>query len=66
MVCPRSWTWWLTVRPSVYILRAIHEPVLRSRVSLATSSLRPSTLTQQATLQLIRQTAEAVLRPSKT
>ena len=54
-----------SVRPSVYTLRAIHEPELRSRVSLATSSLRPSTLTQLATLQLIRQTADAVLRPTK-
>jgi LysR family nitrogen assimilation transcriptional regulator len=54
-----------SVRPSVYTLRAIHDPVLRTKVSLATSSLRPSTLTQQATLQLIRQTAEAVLRPGK-
>ncbi len=54
-----------SVRPSAYTLRAIHEPVLRTRVSLATSSLRPSTLTQQATLQLIRQTAETVMRPGK-
>ncbi len=54
-----------SVRPSAYRLRAIHEPVLRSRVSLATSSLRPSTLTQQATLQLIRQTAEAVMGVGK-
>jgi hypothetical protein len=43
----------LRARPlSVYTLRAIHEPELRSRVSLAT-------------LQLIRQTADAVLRPNK-
>lgn len=48
-------------RPSAFTLRAIHDPVLRSRVFLATSSLRPSTLTQQATLQLIRQTAERVM-----
>ena len=27
-----------SVRPSAYTLRAIHDPVLRSRVSLATSS----------------------------
>jgi hypothetical protein len=36
--------------------------VLRTKLSLATSSLRPTTLTQQATLALIRQTAEAVMR----
>ncbi len=55
-----------SVRPSVYTLRAIDEPPLRTKVSLATSSLRPSTLTQRATLQLILQTAELVLRPDKT
>ena len=55
-----------SVRPSVYTLRAIDEPPLRTKVSLATSSLRPSTLTQRATLQLILQTAESVLRPDKT
>lgn len=54
-----------SVRPSAFTLRAIHEPVLRSRVSLATSSLRPSTLTQQATLQLIRQTADRVMGSGK-
>ena len=55
-----------SVRPSAFTLRPIHDPVLRSRVSLAISSLRPSTLTQQATLQLIRHTADAVLRPGTT
>nr|WP_295769852.1 LysR substrate-binding domain-containing protein [Rhodoferax sp.] len=54
-----------SVRPSVYTMRAIHEPLLRTRVSLATSALRPSTLTQHATLQLIRQTAETVMRLGK-
>lgn len=51
-----------SVRPSAYTLRAIREPALRTRVSLATSSQRPSTLTQQATLELIRQTAEALMQ----
>lgn len=51
-----------SVRPSAFSVRAIHEPVLRTKLSLATSSLRPTTLTQQATLALIRQTAEAVMR----
>ena len=54
-----------SVRPSAYTMRAIHAPLLRTKVSLATSALRPSTLTQQATLQLIRQTAETVMRPDK-
>ena len=34
-----------SVRPSVYTMRAIREPLLRTKVSLATSSLRPSKLT---------------------
>jgi len=45
-----------SVRPSAFSVRKIHEPVLRTKVSLATSSLRPTTLTQKATLTLIRQT----------
>ena len=45
-----------SVRPSAFTVRGICEPALRTKVSLATSSLRPATLTQQATLALIRQT----------
>lgn len=52
-----------SIRPSSFTVRAIHEPVLRTKVSLATSSLRPSTLTQQATLSLIRQAAQTLMRP---
>ena len=48
-----------SVRPSAFSVRTIQEPALRTKVSLATSSLRPTTLTQQATLTLIRQTIEA-------
>ena len=55
-----------SVRPTAYTLRVIHEPTLRAKVSLATSSLRPSTLTQQATLQLMRQVAQTVMRPGNT
>lgn len=43
-----------SIRPSAFTTRAIHQPTLRTKVALATSSLRPSTLTQQATLALIR------------
>ena len=50
-----------SVRPSAFTVRAIHEPVLRSRISAATSSLRPSTLTQQTTLNLIRETLARVV-----
>ena len=45
-----------SVRPSAFTVRSICDPVLRTKVALATSALRPATLTQQATLALIRQT----------
>jgi LysR family nitrogen assimilation transcriptional regulator len=48
-----------SVRPSAFSVRTIQEPALRTKVSLATSSLRPTTLTQQSTLTLIRQIIEA-------
>jgi LysR family nitrogen assimilation transcriptional regulator len=53
-----------SVRPSAFTVRTIDEPVLRTKVSLATSSLRPATLTQQATLALLRETVERVMRPA--
>lgn len=43
-----------SIRPSAYLTRAICDPPLRTRVCLATSSMRPATLTQQATLNLIK------------
>ncbi|TNF63392.1 MAG: LysR family transcriptional regulator [Burkholderiales bacterium] len=45
-----------SVRPSAYRTRAVVRPVLRTRLSTATSSLRPTTLTHQSALALIRQT----------
>jgi LysR family transcriptional regulator, nitrogen assimilation regulatory protein len=45
-----------SVRPSAYRTRAVVDPVLRTRLSTATSSLRPTTLTQQSAIELIRQT----------
>lgn len=53
-----------SLRPSAFTVRAIDNPVLRTKVSLATSSLRPATLTQQATLVLLRETVERVMRPA--
>jgi LysR family nitrogen assimilation transcriptional regulator len=50
-----------SVRPSAFAVRAIHAPSLRTRVSVATSSLRPTTLTQQTTLRLIRETLARVV-----
>lgn len=48
-----------SVRPSAYRTRPL-DPPLRTRLSLATSSQRPATLTQQTTLTLIRQTLAAL------
>jgi LysR family nitrogen assimilation transcriptional regulator len=45
-----------SVRPFAFTVRAIHSPALRTKIAMATSSLRPATLTQQTTLSLIRQT----------
>lgn len=51
-----------SVRPSSYSVRGIREPALRIKASLVTSSLRPSTLTQHATLNLIRQTVAQIVK----
>jgi LysR family nitrogen assimilation transcriptional regulator len=50
-----------SVRPSAYATRPIKEPELRIGLSTSTSSLRPSTLTQQATLELLQQIARQKL-----
>lgn len=49
-----------SVRPASFSVRPIHAPELRTKVALATSSQRPATLTQQNTLNLIRQTLEVI------
>jgi LysR family nitrogen assimilation transcriptional regulator len=49
-----------SIRPSAYQTRPVCDPALRTRLYLATSSLRPATLTQQTTLTLIGQTLAAV------
>ncbi|QCB46103.1 LysR substrate-binding domain-containing protein [Hydrogenophaga sp. PAMC20947] len=51
-------------RPDAFQLRAIHQPPLRARLSIATSSQRPSTLTQKTCLDLLRNTALRVLHPA--
>jgi len=48
-----------SLRPTAYQCRTILPP-LRTRLCLATSSLRPATLTQKTTLQLIRHTLEVL------
>lgn len=52
-----------SVRPSAFTMRSIVDPMLRTKVSLATSSLRPTSLTQQATLTLMRTTMEQIVKP---
>lgn len=47
-----------SVRPSAYQMRAVCNPPLRTRLCLAVSATRPTTLTQQTTLELIRRTME--------
>jgi LysR family transcriptional regulator, nitrogen assimilation regulatory protein len=53
-----------SVRPSVFRVRAVCDPPLHTRVSMATSSQRPATLTQQAVLDLLKTTAHQVLDPA--
>ena len=50
-----------SVKPSAFTVRAIGQPPLRTRLSLASSSARPATLTQQATMELVRATTQARL-----
>lgn len=50
-----------SAKPAAFQLRPIIQPTLAVRVSLATSSLRPTTLTQQASLDLIRHTCQTHL-----
>ena len=52
-----------SVKPANYLLRAIRNPALHTQISMATSAQRPATLTQQATLQLIRETLSSLLGP---
>ena len=50
-----------SINPSAFSKRAISEPQLSIELSIVVSSLRPTTLTQQATLSLIRETAQKLL-----
>jgi len=52
-----------SVRPSAYAVRPVSDPSLRIGLSTAISAMRPSTLTQQATLELLHQTAQEWLTP---
>jgi LysR family nitrogen assimilation transcriptional regulator len=50
-------------RPQAFAMRPVGSPRLRSRLFVATSSQRPTTLTQQAALELLRDTAAKLLAP---
>jgi LysR family nitrogen assimilation transcriptional regulator len=50
--------------PAALQMRDVTDPPLRTRLSLATSSQRPSTLTQKACQDLLKATALQVLAPS--
>jgi LysR family nitrogen assimilation transcriptional regulator len=50
-----------SINPSAFSTRPISEPKLSIQLCSVVSSLRPSTLTQQATLSLIRETAQRLL-----
>jgi LysR family nitrogen assimilation transcriptional regulator len=50
-----------SIRPSAFQMRAVTSPPLRTRLSLAVSAQRPSTLTQKACLDLLRNTALKIL-----
>ena len=42
-----------SIKPSAFSVRAVSDPPLRTRLSIATSALRPTTLTQKATMTLL-------------
>ena len=50
-----------SARPSAFQTRPVVDPPLRTRLSLATSAQRPSTLTQKTCLSLLRNTALGIL-----
>ena len=52
-----------SVRPSAFAVRQLSEPALHIQLTTAISSLRPTTLTQQATLALITEVARQWLTP---
>jgi LysR family nitrogen assimilation transcriptional regulator len=51
-----------SVRPSAFAVRPVSDPALTIQLTTAVSSLRPTTLTQQATLALITEVAQTCLQ----
>jgi LysR family nitrogen assimilation transcriptional regulator len=52
-------------RPTAFDTRRIHTPALQSRLSMAVSAQRPTTLTQKAMQELIRQCVRTLLQPGE-
>ncbi len=52
-----------SIRPSAFSVRGITDPPLRTRVSIATSALRPTTLTQRATVALLSEMIVELIPP---
>jgi hypothetical protein len=55
-----------SINPSAFATRPISNPPLSIQLCSVVSSQRPSTLTQQATLNLIRETAQQLLESVST
>lgn len=53
-----------SINPSAFSTQPISEPRMSIQLCSVVSSLRPSTLTQQATLSLIREIAQKLLEPT--
>lgn len=53
-----------SIKPSAFSVRAICDPPLRTRVSIATSALRPTTLTQKATISLLSEMVCELIPPT--
>jgi LysR family nitrogen assimilation transcriptional regulator len=53
-----------SINPSAFSTRPVSDPPLSIQLCSVVSSLRPSTLTQQATLSLIREIAQKLLAPA--
>lgn len=53
-------------QPRAFVIHPIVQPSLRSKLSIATAANRPSTLTQQAMVKLVRDVAASVFEGSVT
>ena len=54
-----------SIKPSAFSVRAVCDPPLRTRLSIATSALRPTTLTQKATMTLLSEMICVLIPPNQ-